>query len=353
MTVAVDGPDQLRQVRQRRTSQQDPDVLDTWFSSGLWPFSTLGWPEDTEDLRYFYPTTVMETGYDILFFWVARMIMMGLEITGEIPFHTVYLHGLIRDEKGEKMSKSQGNALDPLEVIDEYGTDALRFSPGHRQHAGQRHEAVAAEGGGGAQLRQQDLERRRASWSRNLDGTADRRRRIGDLSLLDAGRPLDPQPAQPADRRGEPADGGLPVRRGRPADPRVPLGRVLRLVHRDRQDPPVRRRRATAKETARQVLVYVLERTLRLLHPFMPFVTEEIWQHLPARGRGARSSRPGRKPGAVDEEAEKQHGRCSWTSCAASATRAPSTTWRPGTPVEAVIAAGEQTDCWTPSGRCW
>ncbi|MES0360380.1 MAG: valine--tRNA ligase, partial [Anaerolineales bacterium] len=107
---------------------QDPDVLDTWFSSGLWPFSTLGWPQETPDFKYFYPTSVMETGYDILFFWVARMIMDGLEFTGEIPFHTVYLHGLIRDENGRKMSKTYGNVIDPLVVMNELGTDALRFT---------------------------------------------------------------------------------------------------------------------------------------------------------------------------------------------------------------------------------
>ncbi len=107
---------------------QDPDVLDTWFSSGLWPFSTLGWPDETPDLAYFYPTSVMETGYDILFFWVARMIMDGLEFTGEAPFHTVYLHGLIRDENGQKMSKTKNNVIDPLEVMDDLGTDALRFT---------------------------------------------------------------------------------------------------------------------------------------------------------------------------------------------------------------------------------
>jgi valyl-tRNA synthetase len=108
--------------------EQDPDVLDTWFSSGLWPFSTLGWPDETPDYRYFYPTSIMETGYDILFFWVARMIMSGLEFTGQIPFHTVYLHGLIRDEHGRKMSKTYGNVIDPLVVMDELGTDALRFT---------------------------------------------------------------------------------------------------------------------------------------------------------------------------------------------------------------------------------
>jgi valyl-tRNA synthetase len=111
-----------------RNIHQDPDVLDTWFSSALWPFSTLGWPQNTPDLKYFYPTTMMETGYDILFFWVARMIMFGLEFTGEVPFSTVYLHGLIRDEKGEKMSKSKGNSIDPINLMDEMGTDALRFS---------------------------------------------------------------------------------------------------------------------------------------------------------------------------------------------------------------------------------
>lgn len=108
--------------------QQDPDVLDTWFSSGLWPFSTLGWPDETPDLNYFYPTSYLETGYDILFFWVARMIMSGLHYTEEVPFHTVYLHGLIRDEHGRKMSKTYGNVIDPLGVMDELGTDALRFT---------------------------------------------------------------------------------------------------------------------------------------------------------------------------------------------------------------------------------
>jgi valyl-tRNA synthetase len=111
-----------------RHIEQDPDVLDTWFSSGLWPFSTLGWPEETPDYKYFYPTSVLETGYDILFFWVVRMIIDGLEFTGKPPFHTVYLHGIIRDENGRKMSKSYGNVIDPLVVMDDLGTDALRFT---------------------------------------------------------------------------------------------------------------------------------------------------------------------------------------------------------------------------------
>jgi len=107
--------------------RQDPDVLDTWFSSGLWPISTLGWPEDTEDLRKFYPTSVMETGYDILFFWIARMMMQCMAMEGDVPFREVFLHGLVRID-GEKMSKSKGNVVDPLTVVDQYGTDALRFA---------------------------------------------------------------------------------------------------------------------------------------------------------------------------------------------------------------------------------
>ena len=127
MTVAREDPTECATCHSKNI-HQDEDVLDTWFSSGLWPFSTLGWPDETPDYKYFYPTSYMETGYDILFFWVARMIMSGLEYTGEVPFHTVYLHGLIRDEHGQKMSKTKGNVIDPLTVMDDFGTDALRFT---------------------------------------------------------------------------------------------------------------------------------------------------------------------------------------------------------------------------------
>ncbi len=127
LTVTMTDPTQCSHCGSPNI-EQDPDVLDTWFSSGLWPFSTLGWPEETPDYRYFYPTTMMETGYDLLFFWVARMIMFGLEFTGEIPFNQIYLHGIIRDEHGKKMGKSNNNVIDPIIIMDKMGTDALRFS---------------------------------------------------------------------------------------------------------------------------------------------------------------------------------------------------------------------------------
>ncbi|HEX9840591.1 MAG TPA: valine--tRNA ligase, partial [Anaerolineales bacterium] len=127
MTTGREDPTQCATCGSKELTQ-DEDVLDTWFSSGLWPFSTLGWPDETPDYKYFYPTSYMETGYDILFFWVARMIMLGLEFTGQVPFHTVYLHGLVRDELGRKISKTTGNVIDPLILMDEFGTDALRFT---------------------------------------------------------------------------------------------------------------------------------------------------------------------------------------------------------------------------------
>ncbi len=126
MMVAKDMPSSCEKCG--GTLRQDEDVLDTWFSSALWPFSTLGWPEKTEDYQYFYPTDVLVTGYDIIFFWVVRMVFSALEATGESPFQYVYVHGLVRDGEGRKMSKSLGNGIDPLEVIEEYGADALRFT---------------------------------------------------------------------------------------------------------------------------------------------------------------------------------------------------------------------------------
>ncbi|MCJ7723821.1 MAG: valine--tRNA ligase, partial [Anaerolineales bacterium] len=254
--------------------EQDPDVLDTWFSSGLWPFSTLGWPEETPDYQYFYPTSVMETGYDILFFWVARMIMDGLEFTGQVPFHTVYLHGLIRDEAGTKMSKSFGNVIDPLTVMDEYGTDALRFTllvgstPGNDTNVSVKRveanrnfankiwnagrfvlsaiEAVQIEPSTGPDWTLAD------SWIRS--GLHKLVREVERLFQVyqygEAGRQI------------------YDFIWGDFADWYVEIAKLQMAEGGER-----------AFYTA-QTLAHVLDVCLRLLHPFTPFVTEELWGHL-------------------------------------------------------------------------
>ena len=257
MTVAQDDPTACEHCGSARI-EQDPDVLDTWFCSGLWPFSTLGWPDDTPDLRRYYPTTVMETGYDILFFWVARMIMQGLLYTNDIPFETVYLHGLVRDDQGRKMSKTTGNVLDPIALLDgarpdelsDYlrrsipegippmGADALRFTlltgstPGNDMNLSlQRVEGnrnFTNKIWNAVRYVLSQLGRRRPAIRRSTCRVARRPR--------DAARTLDPQPAVRDHRRCDAADGHLPVRRGGPADLRLLLERVLRLVPGDQQD---------------------------------------------------------------------------------------------------------------------
>ncbi len=198
---------------------QDPDVLDTWFSSGLWPFSTLGWPEETPDYRYFYPTSVLETGYDILFFWVARMIMDGLEFTGKPPFETVYLHGLIRDEKGQKMSKTKGNVIDPLGVMDEMGTDALRFTL-----------LVGSTPGNDMSLSLKKVEANRnfanKIWNagRFVISALDQAPPAPRIPRMDPGRLVGLGAAAGAGNRGRTLIYCLPVRRGRPPGLRIFLG---------------------------------------------------------------------------------------------------------------------------------
>jgi valyl-tRNA synthetase len=260
--------------------EQDPDVLDTWFSSGLWPFSTLGWPEETPDYKYFYPTSYMETGYDILFFWVARMIMSGLEYTGQAPFHTVYLHGLIRDEHGKKMSKSYGNVIDPLGVMDELGTDALRFTllvgstPGNdmnlslkkveanRNFANKLWNATRFVLGALDQIAERDdiLESQTEAvdwsladswiWANLQTLIRDVERLFQSFQYGEAGRQIYEF------MWGDFADWYLEI-----AKLQIEAGG------------------ARAKKTA-GTLVRVLDMILRLLHPFTPFVTEELWGHL-------------------------------------------------------------------------
>jgi len=270
--------------------EQDPDVLDTWFSSGLWPFSTLGWPEETPDYKYFYPTSVLETGYDILFFWVARMIMDGLEFTGQPPFHTVYLHGLIRDEHGQKMSKSKGNVIDPLGVMDELGTDALRFTL-----------LVGSTPGNDMNLSIKKVEA-----NRNFAN------KVWNAGRFVIGSLPNTPPAPQADPQWTLADRWIHARlaalvrdverlftsyqygeAGRQiydffwsefADWYVEIAKLQMAAGGDR-----------AFYTA-QTLVEVLDTSLRLLHPFTPFVTEELWGHLK---QAARSHYPTPNPSSI------------------------------------------------------
>jgi len=259
---------------------QDPDVLDTWFSSALWPHSTLGWPDDTEDFRYFYPTSVMETGYDILFFWVARMIMMGLEDTDDIPFHTVYLHGLIRDEKGDKMSKMRGNVINPLDAIEKYGTDALRFAittgtasgndinlGEHRQEAGRNFankiwnaarfilQSMDSEVAKGRNLGRLSMERPELVEDRWI---------LSRLNRLITGVNKQMQEYQFGEAERQLHDFFW----GEFCDWYIEISKI---------------RLADATNSALTVLTHILETMLRLLHPFMPFITEELWQGLKQR----------------------------------------------------------------------
>lgn len=275
------------------TLVQDPDVLDTWFSSGLWPFSTLGWPAQTQDLATYYPTTVLETGYDIIFFWVARMIMMGLKFTGQAPFRYVYMHGLVRDEQGRKMSKSLGNALDPLDLIAEYGTDALRFT-------------LLTGGTPGNDLK---LATSRVEANRNFANKIWNAARFVIMKLadgapvVDARDPNSPSYVLPADTELSLPDRWILSRLESVRHETTRLIENWQLGEAGRQlyeflwneycdwyieAAKVRLNEGSPEQAqaTRQVLGFVLEQSMRLLHPFMPFVTEAIWQNLPVIGAG-------------------------------------------------------------------
>jgi len=288
---------------------QDPDVLDTWFSSGLWPHTTLGWPQQTEDLDYFYPTAVLETGYDILFFWVARMIMMGLENTGRVPFRTVFLHGLVRDASGAKMSKTRGNTVDPLQLIDRYGTDALRFSlttgtaPGNDLRFTEgRVEAArnfANKVWNASRFVLTNLQSRSSTqgWFDlpNLEHREDRWivSRLNQM-LLEVNQSLENFELGDAQQK------------------------LYDFIWNDFCDwyiemAKIRIRSGDARSPL-PTLAHVLERTLRALHPFMPFITEEIWQilvpSLPEEGGLPASIMiapyPKGSEDRIDEQAEEQ-----------------------------------------------
>lgn len=260
--------------------RQDEDVLDTWFSSALWPFSTLGWPDQTEDLKRYYPTDVLVTGYDIIYFWVARMIFTALEFTGEIPFKDVLMHGLVRDPEGKKMSKSLGNGVDPLEVIEQYGADAMRYMISTSSTPGQD-----------LRFRWERVEQARnfanKIWNAsrfalmNLEGfTYDDIDISGELSTADRWI---------LHRLNETS---RDITRLIDAYEFGETGRLLyNFIWDDLCDWYIEFSKLslygedeTAKNTTKSVLAYVLDRTLRMIHPFMPFISEEIWQHLPHQG---------------------------------------------------------------------
>ncbi|HPS41818.1 MAG TPA: valine--tRNA ligase [Anaerolineaceae bacterium] len=275
MTVARTDPTECAHCHSSHIRQEE-DVLDTWFSSGLWPFSTLGWPEQTSDLKYFYPTAVLETAADILFFWVARMMMFGIEFTGQVPFHTIYLHGLILDKNGQKMSKTKGNVVDPLIVMNELGTDALRFTllvgstPGHdtnldiKKVEGNRNFANKIWNACRFVISALDNAPTKAEaepewtladswiWARLKTLLRDTERLFSSYQYGEAGRQI------------------YEFFWGDFADWYLEIAKVQLAEGGDR-----------AYYTA-TTLVRVMDACLRLLHPFTPFVTEELWQHLKA-----------------------------------------------------------------------
>ncbi len=313
--VSVDTPD--RSPTGGGHLLQETDVLDTWFSSGLWPFSTLGWPEQTPELKYWYPTSVMETGYDIIFLWVARMIMLGLYDAGEIPYSVVYLHGTVRNEHGQRMSKSLGTGVDPLEMVEKFGADALRYT-------------LITSSGPGNDLR---LSEQRVEAGRNFANKLWNAARfvismIGEgpvrlpESMPDGGAPLEDRwimsrvegLARSVDEQMKKFEMGEAARQvyefvwGEFADWYIEIAKV--------------RVRGTSAEGARDaaaagpsplpVLAYVLDRCLRLLHPVMPFVTEEIWQALSAKIEGVEeealivAAYPRGESGYTDAAAERE-----------------------------------------------
>ena len=258
---------------------QDEDVLDTWFSSGLWPFSTLGWPDRTPELARFYPTSLLVTGFDIIFFWVARMMMMGLHTLGEVPFRHVYIHALVRDEKGAKMAKSKGNVIDPLKLIDEFGADALRFTLA----------ALAAPG------RDVKMSTARVEGYRSFATKLWNAARFAEMNGCIRVEGFDPQGVRhvlnrwiigAAGRAAAEAEAALEAYRFDEAASAVYrfTWNILCDWHLEFAKPLLQGDDEAAKAEARATIAYVLDIALKLLHPFMPFITEELWAIKGAEG---------------------------------------------------------------------
>ncbi len=281
--------------------EQDSDVLDTWFSSALWPFSTLGWPEKTPELDHFYPTSVLVTGFDIIYFWVARMMCMGLEFMGDVPFHDILIHGLIRDAQGRKMSKSLGNGVDPIDVIEEFGADALRFSL-----------VIGTSPGNDTRYREEKVEA-----YRNFANKIWNASRFALMNLTD----FEPDSLNMKDMELSLADRWILSRYQSTVQEvtrwleRYDLGEAARVLYDfvwtelcdwyvEMIKPSLYGRLGDeARQASQYVLWQVLEGTLRLLHPFMPFITEEIWQHLPHTGETIMLA-PWPEAGTIDTEVE-------------------------------------------------
>jgi len=282
--------------------RQDEDVLDTWFSSGLWPFSTLGWPEDTPDLKYFFPTSVLVTAYDILFFWVVRMVFSAIEIMGESPFEYAFIHGLVRDEQGRKMSKSLGNGVDPLEVIDEYGADALRFFLLSGSAAGNDMRFIEKNVMGSRNFANK-------LWNASrfvLMNIGDDPGAVKDISAIshEALRDEDMWILKTFESAAAEITENLEK-----FEISVAVQKIQDLIRDGYCDwyielvkPRLYGEDEEARDICRAVLVYALSDLLRLLHPFMPFITEEIWGYLEKPGKLVRDAWP-RPHGFAGDEA--------------------------------------------------
>jgi valyl-tRNA synthetase len=288
----------IAQDAERRAAYltRDDDVLDTWFSSALWPFSTLGWPDETPELKRYYPTDALVTGFDIIFFWVARMMMMGLHFMKEVPFHDVYIHALVRDEKGAKMSKSKGNVMDPLDLIDKYGADALRFTL----------SAMAAQG------RDIKLSTQRVEGYRNFATKLWNAARFAEMNACVTVPGFDPRDAKETLNRWIAHETAKAAREVTEAIEAYKFNDAANAAYRfvwniycdwylELAKPVLTGAEGPAKDETRAMVAWARDEIVKLLHPFMPFITEELWWVT-----GPTAVEPGRAPKMTDEETAQE-----------------------------------------------